>query len=287
MGEKIDFYVSKKYALLLSIGGICLGIYVSAIQVIGFSEKQKETMNIVALVLSITSVVFIILASLLIIKENKNEQLKKEAEMNNRLLEAQKDYYTMIFQKDEETRKFRHDINNHFYCMRTLLYDKNYNELNKYLSKLNSDIVGLQNEIDTGNRMVNVITNNIKSRYSDVKFEWSGKLFENMSIFSMDLCTIFSNLLNNAFEAANKTEQKRVSVSIKRVESQLSITVSNNVKEKPNIINGELISAKNERNHGYGVKNVRRCVENNNGTLTLLFDNSVFSAEVIFYNILA
>ena len=102
----------------------------------------------------------------------------------------------------------------------------------------------------------------------------------------MDLCTIFSNLLSNAFEAANKTEDKWMDVSVKTLESQLLIMIVNKAIEEPRIHNGEFISSKKEVNHGYGIKNARKCVEENNGSLNIKFENDLFTAEVLFYNIL-
>ena len=281
-----NMHISKKYAILLITGGLCLGMYISATLYMGFDNPQSWKTKFIAMILSIVSVVFVIIASLLIVKENRNQQLIVEIEMNRKLMEVQKDYYTTLLEKEEETRKFRHDIKNHFYCIQTLLRDKDYDELDEYLSRLNKSIANLKGGLSTGNRLVDAIVNYFGMRYPDVKICWNGKLPADIALSSMDLCTIFSNLLSNAFEAAQKTSDKWVNVSIKILESQLLITVSNKTSEEPHMVRGEFVSSKKEKNHGYGIKNARRCVEENNGQLNIIFRDKVFTAEVIFYNAL-
>ena len=126
----------------------------------------------------------------------------------------------------------------------------------------------------------------IKNKYSDVKINWKGDIPINLCLSSMDLCTIFSNLISNAFEAACQADKKEVDVSIKVIETKLLIVVSNYTKEKPDIIDGKIKSSKKEKNHGYGIKNIKKCVENNEGDFNITFVDNIFTAEVFFNDIL-
>ncbi len=205
---------------------------------------------------------------------------------NEKLLKSQEEYYTMLLEKEEETKKFRHDIQNHIYCMHTLLNNKDYDELGRYFKRMDSDLKNLKGGIHTGNSLVNAIVNSIKNKYSDVKINWKGDIPINLCLSSMDLCTIFSNLISNAFEAACQADKKEVDVSIKVIETKLLIVVSNYTKEKPDIIDGKIKSSKKEKNHGYGIKNIKKCVENNEGDFNITFVDNIFTAEVFFNDIL-
>lgn len=49
----------------------------------------------------------------------------KVAIINEKLLETQADYYKMLLEKEDETRKFRHDMSNHIICIDALSQEKN------------------------------------------------------------------------------------------------------------------------------------------------------------------
>lgn len=60
----------------------------------------------------------------------------KVAIINEKLLETQADYYKMLLEKEDETRKFRHDMSNHIICIDALSQEKKYDEMQSYLSSL-------------------------------------------------------------------------------------------------------------------------------------------------------
>lgn len=282
----IEYNISKKYILIFIVGALFLVFFISCVQYMGFTEDNDLISRFATLGLTVSSIVFVIIAFLLILNKNKNEHLKKEMEINEKLLKSQEEYYTMLLQKEEETKKFRHDIQNHIYCMHTLLDDREYDELNCYFAKLDSEFKNLRGGIHTGNNLVNAIVNNIKNKYTDVKICWTGNIPSNINLSSMDLCTIFSNLLSNAFEAAYQADKKEINVSIKIMGAKLLISITNYTNQQPQIIDGNLVSSKKEKNHGYGMKNVKRCVEDNNGVLNISFKDNCFIAEVLFYDVI-
>lgn len=281
-----DYYVSTQYLLIFIIGGIALATYISSMQLFGFDNGQRNFNDIIVLCISVSGFIFMIICVLLLYNKNQNDHLKKEAEMNQKLMKAQENYYMMLLKKEDETRKFRHDIQDHFYCMNTLLENQEYEDLKKYLSKLNVTLKNIKKGTDTGNQLVNAIFNSICSKYNNVKIEWEGLLPENMNIASTNLCTVFSNLLSNAFEAANQTEDKKVNVSIKVLESNLFLAIENSADYKPKIVDGQFVSSKKEAGHGYGIRNVKECVEKNGGSFELSFEKGKFIAEVIFLGVI-
>ena len=63
------------------------------------------------------------------------------------------------------------------------------------------------------------------------------------------------------------------------------MTVKNHAAE-PVTADGSIISSKTESGHGYGISNVRQCVEEIKGSFNISFENGVFTAEVIFPNVI-
>ena len=109
----IDF--STKQIILIIIGGCSIGVYLSSIMLFMMDQNYSLYKSIAALALSMSSIIFIVICFLLISSHNKNKYLKKETEVTQNLLKAQKKYYISLLKKDEETKQFRHDIKNHLY----------------------------------------------------------------------------------------------------------------------------------------------------------------------------
>lgn len=282
----VSYTISTKYLLIFIVGGVSLALYITSIQFFGFEAGHYSSRKIEAFALSISSIIFIIICALLIFKQNQNGYLKKEANMNLKILKAQEEYYTMLLQREDQTKAFRHDIQNHIYCMNVLFENGKYEELGEYLSKIDKSLKELKPTFNTGNKLVDAIVSDIAIKHKNVCLKWIGVFPEQMSISAIDLCTVFSNLLMNAFEAAEQTDNKYVNVFVRVLESNLFISIANHTALEPKIINGEFISSKTNAGHGYGIRNIRKCLEKNNGSFEISFDDGVFTAEVIFSNVI-
>ena len=92
----------------------------------------------------------------------------------------------------------------------------------------------------------------------------------------MDLCTIFANAINNAVEAilsANQDMKKQSSIQVKirSFKEDLFIDISNPVFKNVNIINGRLITTKEDKDyHGFGTENMRKKVLKYQGSIDFL-----------------
>lgn len=276
----------KKYIILYFLGGVSLSLYLTAVQFMGMGESQSIYGKNLIIGMSLSSLVLVVFCVLLIINSNRNEHLKREAEITADLLETQKKYYTMLLEKENETSAFRHDIKQHLYCMHNLYNNKKYEELGKYLEDMNDIVEELSLKIQTGNSLITAIVNDISEKFSGIHLQWTGMVPEELYISSLDICTIFYNLLLNAFEAVKESNEYIVDVNIKFMESAMMMTISNPIHQTPQLVNGDFITSKQGEGHGYGIKNVRKCVEKNGGLYSAACDNHLFVTEVILPNVL-
>ncbi len=203
---------------------------------------------------------------------------------NQHLIIAQNEYYTMMLKKEKETKMFRHDIKQHITCIQMLCDQRKYDELSEYLIQMNTYIKELSPENATGNMYIDVIVVDLSEKFSDVIMEWIGKV-PLLSLASMDLCTLFYNLLKNAFESANKVSEKVVRVVIKKQGTNLIIQVSNHYENLQQGENGDFISTKQEKGHGYGIKNIEKCVKKYDGSYIVNTENNLFRTEIILSNV--
>ncbi|MDE6636000.1 MAG: ATP-binding protein, partial [Lachnospiraceae bacterium] len=99
-----------------------------------------------------------------------------------------------------------------------------------------------------------------------------------------DVVTILSNLLNNAIEACETCEDKKV-IKFKFVkENDLIIIAAKNTFNNDIVYeNGEIQSTKteNEEEHGVGIKNILKIVEKYDGSYAIKDDNKEFHFSII------
>ena len=271
--------VTLTQILIYIFGGIGLGLYITSVQYFGFDELKSSTTKLIALGLSMSSLMFIVICTSLIITRNKNKHLSEENAINAKLVKTQEEYYKMLLNKDEETKKFRHDMSSHIYCMHTLLIDEEYDELDRYFTRIGSSLSELTASVNTGNKLIDSIINDLSIKHPDTVINWTGSIPSDITLNSMDLCTVFANVLSNAFEAS-----KLINVYVKVLETAMFITIINTIEKKPKIINGKIISHKNKNGHGYGIQNIERCMKKNGGSFTYKVEDQNFIAEIILPN---
>jgi hypothetical protein len=274
------------YIVLFLIGQIAAYLYISPF--IFFEFSDKKTKNIIIFSFFIASIIFSVIGILLIYNNNSKKHYMKVAIINEKLLETQGDYYKMLLEKENETRKFRHDMSNHIICIDALSQEKKYDEMQKYLSSLRDSLVSLKEKYQTGHMMVNAIVNHIASKYEDVNLIWIGFLPDKLQISNMDLCVIFSNILENAFFAAFQCEEnKKVKVTVKSISNSLVLTVENNMASRVDEINGKIITKKaDKKNHGLGLINIRESVNKNGGAFEYNYTDETFIIDIVLPNVI-
>ena len=274
----------KSYLILILFGEISLSMFVTAYQLNdGSSDKS---IKIMAVCLSVGSIVFLLTAIILLINHISKNHFKNISEINEKLIHSQEQYYTMLLQKEEETRKFRHDINNHLNCMRLLFDDEKYDELKRYFDKLGASVLNLRSELQIGNDLISAILKDVSDKHSTVLVEIIGRMPSVLRLDNMDICTIFYNLFDNAFTAAEASEKKSVVISVKLLGENLYFTIKNSISHKIEIVNNILTTEKQDtKHHGFGSGNAVMCAEKNGGELMYKCSDTYFEAELIIPNI--
>lgn len=284
----------KKWGYWVPIGvgvlGYCFMLYYNVITMLYLFEPGGVAKKILTIGTCLSGLAFLLLIKQYITARCSNLRYQKLSGMQRRLIEKQQDYYQMLFHKEEETKKFRHDIKNHIYCIKFLAEKQKYEELKVYILSIQEKIEQLKVQIETGNDIVNAIANDYYERCmkEQISFHWEGGIPNDISINSMDLCTIFSNLLENAYEATSqiKNKEKRfLQVTTRRFRNNVMFTFANSITKPVIIKRNQLRTTKFDReNHGFGSMNVVECVEENNGTITFTSSDTQFLVEIFFSN---
>lgn len=202
-------------------------------------------------------------------------------EVNQRQLEGQKRHYEQLRELDRETRKFRHDLKNHFFVLAGFLQEGKQEQAKNYLEEMTGQFSEVQKVISTGSDIMDSILND-KFRECEEKkifMKVEGILHAPLLISDYDICTILVNALDNAVEACEHMtrEQKWVKVSIGMYQDYLHLIVRNSYEGEM-----RLKTRKRDRhNHGFGLENLQESVKKNAGKVKMSAEDGRFELDVL------
>ena len=197
----------------------------------------------------------------------------------------------LLQKKSEDLRCIRHDIRNQFAYMSMLLETDKYEELKKYFGTLDYNFSSSADSyIETGNLVMNSVFNMMaqKAAAQGISIECNAAVPAQLPFSDVDLCSLLSNLVDNAIESCVRQKIEGASVEVMTaVRGQsLYICVKNPVAEGTNIGRSlKLRTEKSEAGHGLGTKIVRRiaCKYGGGHNYTFSVINGKFTAEVLLY----
>lgn len=256
---------------------ICIAIMMIALPatVTGLAYLGREINNpALTSKLQILTVVFlfsmIALAVFIIYVNNTNKRMKHYLEIEKTLKDTQKNYYEAMMAKEEDTRRFRHDVLNHLIALGELTKRGEMKPVADYVEEIQGDIVKIQQKCySIGNTIIDAFLNYyVQMLEEDVEVSVTGCLTQEIAISDVELCTIFSNLIKNSVEELKKNGEgkKYLKIKVSSGQQAFKIEISNSISGEGEI-QGELpeTTKKDKKNHGIGLRNVTETVEKNEG----------------------
>lgn len=190
----------------------------------------------------------------------KNDSRKREARYYN--------YYIAQAKTLEEMRRFRHDYKNQLSGLKVLIDSGEFERASEYLSGIASRFDGMnKNAVSySDNMLADAVLQSLARRCETAKVSFSGNLYigKEIPLADSDLCTVLSNLADNAFEAVQKIlpEQRFISFTGSRRVKWLTVMVENSY-DGVLLTNRDGIVTRKEDSvmHGLGLKSVCSIVE--------------------------
>ncbi len=187
-----------------------------------------------------------------------------------------------------QTRGWRHDYHNHIQTMKAHLVMGEYDELDKYLNELDTDLTTVDTVIKTGNVMIDAILNSkislAKSRNIEIEAKAIVPKDLDTTISEVDLSLIIGNLMDNAMEACMKIEDEKkrfIRVYIDILKGQLYVYVMNSAYDKLKRVGNIYESTKGGKYHGFGLMRMDKVVDKYKGYLNRQNEEGVFATEVM------
>lgn len=220
--------------------------------------------------------------------EEKFVRAEEKAKRSKMLIDMKSEQYNMITEKIEKTRKSRHDIHHHINVVYQLAKENKIEQLIEYLEEYNKIDSTKEPMVYCNNSTVDAILNHyiLLAKDNGIEVHLNVALPEELKIRDTDLCIVIGNLLENAIEASEKEENKRIKLRINRSNEYLCMLVSN-------LYNGEIkkghsgyYSRKREfKDTGIGLSSVSAVVEKYDGRMEIDHTNGEFNVFIMMANI--
>lgn len=255
-------------------------IYVLTNISIQYPAIQEEILHVILLIMA-----FNISTYISFFKLNKSAKMKMDYELLNLQYTCATENAKDIQQMYETVSSMRHDMRNHLLCISTLLQESEGNT-----DCVESYITGLLDQqskahkkfVFSGNKALDAIINIKQTAALQSGITCDIIISHSLSFMAAeDICVLFGNLLDNAIRAEEKTDKKKIKISIQAQMPYVSIVVSNYMDGSILEDNPTLKTTKKEKNHGYGLSNVKKIVKKYNGLIRLMEEGNEFIVDIL------
>lgn len=254
-------------------------LFLHAVNSILIFSKAKYEIAVILLVY-----LFIDLSmAYLIYKISKSYGLEKQLELLTQQSQFQLNAYKDLNNKYNSSRMIMHDVRKHLSAIEGLVNKNNIDEVKTYKSLLEDELDKLIPEFICDNPILSVIVGNklIVARNNEIKFELNIEFSKLDFIGDLDITVIFSNLLDNAFEACSELpeNERKVCLSVLKRNSSLFIFLENSFKSVELKERNTFRSTK-DNHYGIGLMNIKNAVEKYGGYFNVGTENGLFISEI-------
>lgn len=212
----------------------------------------------------------------------------EQSKIKEEIIHVQQIHCQNVCDNDREMRKFRHDMNSQLRFLELLLADGKTEDALRHLQKMGNHFEELTiPKYHTGNEILDVLISQkaqeAKERGIDLAFE--GRMDKPDFMDTFDLCTLFSNALDNSIEACGVVGDQKgvVTVCVLTHENTVLFVFKNPATaEMYQALKQGGTTKADRKNHGFGVENIRRVVNRKEGEINYYFKDGELTIEIYF-----
>lgn len=273
LGNMIEFHAVHKtmipLVVFVTVEIVSEIVYLNVVAADSGNIKDRMIASILSL---LTMISVCILFAVIIYMKNANEQIEYMLGLEHKMKMLEMEHYETLLKKEENTKRYRHDVMNHLIRLEELIKNKETADAGRYVGEMIGNIQQIRNSnYDVGNKTINTILNYYVAQLDEkVNVNISGISSGKIDASEYDIITIFSNLFKNAVEAINISECKEPMLGVCVKEGQTFVAVEIRNSMKANGISyeksGNLQTTKEDKdNHGIGLLNVKDTIRKNKG----------------------
>lgn len=261
---------------------LILGVIVfEAPTIILFNNMKLLTYNDTALILFSSGqigILFFIVYLMNLLR--KHRMIEHEYIIRSEKDAAKLESYAEINKIIEELREMRHDFRLHITTLKQLYGEKKYKEIGDYIDELGCNLQQAEKYIILENEMVAGLLNQKAKEMLEKNIDFKHVI--NISDFKIkdnEVCSLLGNILDNAIDAAEKAEIKKVSLAISYETTGYMIMCKNTYAEKPVFKKGTYVTKKIGE-HGLGIRIIRKIAQRYGGMAKFEVVDSMFVVSV-------
>jgi len=155
---------------------VAIPLTIAELNILSKKYNDMGNMKMIQLLSAMSMLGIVILGLVLIYIYGMNQKMKSYLEIERMLKQTQKNYYEAVIEKEENTKKFRHDISNHIMCIGELAEQGKLDEVRRYIDDIQIELKRIHNCCySVGNTIIDALLTRYVSQLSeDVKVTVSG-----------------------------------------------------------------------------------------------------------------
>ncbi len=217
---------------------------------------------------SMVSIFYFVFIILYYIETQKQADIQREHDMLATQFRQAQTEFASLREIQKSAAAYRHDMRHHFSLLQSLASSGRLEEIKDYLQIAQSDMDAITPIRFCENETVNLILSSFaaKAKQSDIILKVDTKLPDSLPLSDTELCSLFSNALENAIYACqNITDSNKRCIKLHMFSknNKLCIDIRNSFQTEPVFKNGFPVST--EPGHGFGTKSMAYIVENHSG----------------------
>ena len=205
--------------------------------------------------------------------ELQHQSLKNEIDMQ---------YLDLLEKKNQQMQILTHDYKNHLAAIRELGDNE---QVAEYIDKMTDEIKSSNSTSHSGNHTLDIIINKYvtECELKHISFSFDTKLSNLGFVDDFDLVTILGNALDNALEAAEKSTDKNITLSTKKVNTYDTVVITNSCDTAPD---KNRKTKKQKGTHGLGLKSVEKTIKKYGGECEWEYnsDSKLFTITIMLLN---
>ncbi|MGN0375432.1 MAG: sensor histidine kinase [Butyrivibrio sp.] len=217
-------------------------------------------------------------------KISESYQTEKKLELVTQQALLQLNAYKELNEKYNSSRKIIHDVKKHVASLEGLINSNNADAADKYKGLLNAELNKLVPQFECDNPILTVIINNKLTVAEGMNIDFKTDIeFSVLDFISdLDITAIFSNLLDNAFEACGElTEDRRhIHLMVTRHNYFLLIYLENTYKSVE-VDTNHIFKSTKMHHQGVGLSNVKGAVKKYGGNFKAHTEEGLFKTEIL------
>ncbi len=250
--------------LALALMPLCA---LASVVLLTYDKFDSPSIHSLSMNLGLAVLPFVLLTALMMLFAIMTLADHERLEQAGRLASLRESYYQGLQKEQRQVRQLRHDLRNHLTAVQGMLEAGGTERALTYLEEIAGSPALRGNKRFCENETANVV---LASKAEEMEREglegdFAVSLPGELPVSDTDLCALLGNALDNAIEAARRTEDRRIIFRCRAQKGLFMMRVENAVRGE---VSPSLKTIKADKSaHGFGIAGMREIAARYGGTM--------------------